>query len=62
MVAKIKSFFEQSKQEFKRVNWPRWPETRRLTLVVIGFSLGTALFLGVLDFIFTYLLQTFFFS
>ena len=58
----IKDFFERSKVEFKRVNWPRWPETRRLTLVVIGFSLGTAVFLGILDFAFTYLLQTFFLS
>ncbi len=62
MTNRLKLFWESSKQEFRRVNWPNWVETRRLTLVVITFSLATALFLGVLDFIFTYLLQVFFLS
>ncbi|MBN2198058.1 preprotein translocase subunit SecE, partial [Candidatus Wolfebacteria bacterium] len=37
--------------------WPTRKETIRLTLVVIFLSLGTALFLGVLDLIFTYFLK-----
>ena len=59
MLATIKLFFEESKQEFKRVNWPTWAETRRLTLIVVGLSVGMALFLGVLDYLFTYLLGRF---
>lgn len=45
--------------EFKRINWPTFPETRKLTFLVIGFSLGISVFLGVWDFLFTYLLEKF---
>jgi len=60
MFAKLKAFLQESRQEFKRINWPTFPETRRLTLIVIGLSLAVAIFLGFLDFIFTRLLNTFF--
>jgi preprotein translocase subunit SecE len=49
----------ESRQEFKRVNWPTRQETIRLTLIVIGISLLFAAFLGILDMVFTYLLETF---
>lgn len=57
MLAKVKAFFEESRQEFKRVNWPNFQETSRLTMIVVGFSLAIALFLGVLDAFFTFLLS-----
>ena len=60
MFQKIRSFLQESRQEFKRIYWPTFPETRRLTLIVIGLSLAVAIFLGFLDFIFTRLLNTFF--
>ncbi|MBI2025025.1 MAG: preprotein translocase subunit SecE [Candidatus Harrisonbacteria bacterium] len=56
MVGKIRSFIQESKQEFKRVNWPTFPETMRLTAIVVIFSLAVALFLGLLDSVFTFLL------
>lgn len=56
MLAKVKAFLNESRQEFKRVNWPTFSETTRLTLIVIIFSLLIALFLGVLDTFLTYLL------
>lgn len=59
MFTKVKSFWEESRQEFKRVNWPTFPETTRMTTIVIVFALGTALLLGVLDSGFTYLLGRF---
>jgi preprotein translocase subunit SecE len=59
MIAKLKPFLLESKQEFKRVNWPTFAETRRMTFIVVMFSLAVAVFLGVLDIIFTYLLNTF---
>lgn len=62
MIGKLKAFFQESRQEFKHINWPTMEETRRLTLIVIFLSLGVAIFLGVLDFIFTLLLQQFFLS
>lgn len=57
MFDKIRSFLQESHQELKRVDWPTKNETIRLTIVVIVLSLAVALFLGVLDFIFTYLLK-----
>jgi len=60
MLSKVTSFFQETQKEFKRINWPTFKETRRLTFIVIGMSLGVALFLGILDFIFTSLLNTFF--
>ncbi len=62
MVDRIKLFFDESRQEFKRINWPTFAETRKLTLIVIGLSLAVAMFLGILDFVFTYLLNTVFLS
>ncbi len=59
MFNKMKSYITESYREFRRVNWPTRSEVIRLTLVVIGFSIGIAVFLGILDFGFTYLLDRF---
>jgi len=56
MISRIKLFFAESKQEFNKVNWPTFAETSRLTLIVIVFALFTALFLGILDTAFAYLI------
>jgi len=39
--------------EFQRVNWPSFQETTRLTTVVIVMSLSIAVFLGVVDYLFS---------
>lgn len=57
MLQKIKTFFKEASQEVKQVNWPTIKETRQLTVTIIGLSLAVAFFLGILDFIFTYLLE-----
>lgn len=57
MLQRIASFLQESKQELKRVNWPTMPETIRMTSIVIGISLGISAFLGILDFIFSAILQ-----
>ncbi len=57
MLNKLKTYVQESYSEFRRVNWPTRKETVRLTLVVVILSLGVAFFLGVLDFLFTYLLK-----
>ena len=59
MFEKIKNFFSESRQELRHVNWPSRNEAIRLTAVVIGISLGLAVFLGFFDYLFTYLLRTF---
>lgn len=55
--SKIKDYMAESYREFLRVNWPTRQETVRLTLIVVGFSIGVALFLGALDLIFTLILD-----
>ncbi len=57
MFAKIKLFLQESRQEFKRVNWPTRQETTRYTLFVIGLSIALAIFLGLVDFIFVQVLE-----
>ncbi|MEK7193974.1 MAG: preprotein translocase subunit SecE [Patescibacteria group bacterium] len=59
MLDRFKSYLYESIQEFRRVNWPTRKETIRLTLIVIGLSLTVAIYLGLLDSIFVYLLEKF---
>lgn len=60
MFNRFKNFLQEARQEFKRINWPTRQETIRYTMFVVIFSLGMALFLGLLDFIFLFLLNKFF--
>jgi len=57
MFQKIKLFLLESRQEFKRVNWPTFHQTRQYTFFVIMLSLGLSIFLGILDFIFLEILK-----
>jgi len=50
LMEKLKLFLQESRQEFKRVNWPTWRETVKLTFVVISLSAGLAVFLGLVDY------------
>lgn len=56
---KIINFLKEVKLEIKKVNWPTRQQTVRYTLIVLGISAGVAVFLGGLDFLFTFLLETF---
>ena len=56
-MGKIKNFLNESRQELKRVNWPRREETTRYTVFVIVLSVGLAAFLGILDYAFLRILQ-----
>lgn len=55
----LSKFFEETKTEFRHINWPSKKEGWRLTLIVIGFSLGLAAFLAFFDNIFLFLLKKF---
>jgi preprotein translocase subunit SecE len=59
MWTRLKSYLYESIQEFRRVNWPTRKETIRLTLIVVALSLVVAVYLGLLDSIFVYLLENF---
>lgn len=56
-MAKIGKFLKEAQHEFKRVNWPTRKETIRYTLFVVGISVGIALYLGLLDYIFAEVLK-----
>ena len=54
---KISQYIKSSLAEMKKVSWPTKKETYNYTLLVIGLSLGVAVFLGLLDMIFGWGLQ-----
>ncbi|MDD2680901.1 MAG: preprotein translocase subunit SecE [Patescibacteria group bacterium] len=57
-MSKISRYLQESLEEMKKVTWPSKKETYHYTLLVIGISLGVAAFLGILDYIFNYGLET----
>lgn len=56
---RITIFLKEVRTELKKVNWPTRQETIKYTLIVIGVSLAVAVFLGGLDFIFTWFFSKF---
>jgi len=52
-MSKLTNYLKESYAEMKKVTWPSKKETYRLTLLVVGISLATALFLGLLDEVFS---------
>ena len=54
---KIALFLKEVRLEMKKVNWPTRNETVKYTLVVVGFCLVVAAFLGSLDALFQFLLN-----
>ena len=57
MAPNIASYFRETKDELVRVSWPSRHITLKHTLLVVGISLGVAVYLGAADFLFTYLLS-----
>ncbi len=56
---RITNFLKEVKIELKKVTWPTRQETMRYTWAVVGISLGVALFLGVADLIFQWIINRF---
>jgi len=50
MFNKLIQYIKDSKSELKKVVWPGKKDVKNYTLLVIGFSLGMAFFLGIIDF------------
>lgn len=59
MISSIKKFFSEARTELRHVNWPTRDEAIRLTLIVIGISVGMAVFLGGFDYLFSFLIKNF---
>lgn len=53
------TFLKESRIELKKVTWPTRRDALRATVTVIAVSAAVALFLGALDFVFQYVLDTF---
>ncbi|HAH04810.1 MAG: Preprotein translocase, SecE subunit [Parcubacteria group bacterium GW2011_GWA2_43_17] len=56
---KLVQYIKDSRVELKKVVWPTRQQTRNHTLLVIGVSLGVAIFLGAIDFILNQVLEIF---
>ena len=56
---KIITFLKETKVELKKVNWPTKKQAIKFTLIVIGVSFVVAIFLGGLDFLFTWIISNF---
>ena len=59
MFARMGKFFSEARTELRHVNWPTRQEAIRLTLIVIGISVGLAIFLGAFDYLFSFLIKNF---
>lgn len=56
---KIMQFFLEAKAEMLKVNWPSKKQTMNYTMLVVAVSVVVALFLGGLDYGFSYVLKTY---
>lgn len=56
---KLLTYLRETQAEMKHVNWPTRKQTVFFTIVVVILSLLTAFFLGLSDFVLTFLLDTF---
>jgi preprotein translocase subunit SecE len=51
------NYFKEVRAEMKHVSWPSRSQTIVYTAVVIGVSLAVAIYLGLLDYVLTFILQ-----
>jgi len=59
IVSRVTTLLKEVKVELKKVNWPTRKQTIKYTLIIIGVSFAVAIFLGGLDFLFTWLISKF---
>jgi len=55
--AKPLIFLKEVRTELSKVIWPTRSQAVKLTAIVIGVSIVVAIFIGVLDFLFTKLME-----
>ncbi len=52
-------YLRDTKGELRHVSWPTKQQTVNYTVIVLIISIGTGLFLGLLDFLFSQVLKHF---
>ena len=60
-MGKLTSYLKDVRVELGKVNWPTREQTITYTMLVIGVCLVVAIFLGGLDYVFSFLLNRFVF-
>ena len=53
------SYLQDTRAELRHVSWPNRTQTINYTIIVLAISVGTGLFLGLLDFVFSLVLKHF---
>lgn len=56
---KIINYAKDTKNELRHVSWPTRKQAILYTILVIAISLATAALLGLFDFVFVYLIESF---
>ncbi|MBI2122299.1 MAG: preprotein translocase subunit SecE [Candidatus Sungbacteria bacterium] len=56
---RLTTFLKETRLELKKVTWPNREDTIRYTVTVVAVSLVIAVFLGGLDYLFQFILNTF---
>ncbi len=56
---KVAEYLKETKAEMKHVSWPTRPQAIAFTAIVIAVSLVVAAYLGLLDYIYTYIISHF---
>lgn len=56
-MSKITDYFKETRTELKHVIWPSRSQTFYYTLIVIVLSVIVAYYLGIFDYIFSFILQ-----
>ncbi|MCX5657625.1 MAG: preprotein translocase subunit SecE [Candidatus Omnitrophica bacterium] len=59
MIKKLKLFFDETKQELKKTSWSSKDELIGSTVVVIMAVIALAVFIGVIDFVLSRLINIF---
>jgi preprotein translocase subunit SecE len=54
----IQRYFRETSGELRKVNWPTWPEARRLTYLVLLVMIIVGLFLASMDYLAREVLNT----
>ncbi len=53
----IQRYFRETTGELRKVNWPTWPEARRLTILVLLVMVAMGIFLSGVDYLASKLLN-----